>query len=1040
MRISGVRFRFVIVGVLVGLGVFAAARFTPPALAEPPPPRYPDQPRNQEKSETVPHADDSLARRLTELRAFVDDLSPPTVEEIIESMQPIPSLEACLGPPPDDPDAPYRRVLTGAAEERLRELGKQAMQLRASDGYAEMIPLCEEAERICALHLGANHWRTIDTRRDRRMCASLAALSPQALDEVLQADAKDKHSVILFLAWQGEYDEALRLGLQHLAVYRRHLGDAHPWVATALVNLALVQHERGEPMESELLVRAAWVLYRHNDYDCGPEHELLAVCLVDLAVYAQEQGELTSAELLNRASLAMFHRLLGEEHQRMLTATIKMVTVMIDQGKALKAELLASRALGSTKRLLGEQHPRVLECLSALANAIRDQGRLAEAEVIHRELLASSRSAHGDEHPYVATDIDGLADCLHQQGRLEEAEALYRQALRIREGRLSSEHPRIALSFNNIARALREQGKLQEAEQLQRKALKLQREKWSNGRHPDIATSLSNLALTLQAQGKLQEAEQLQRDALALCEGLFGDSHPRTLMTASSLAETLGRQGCSAEAIALQEKAVAETRNVLGEKHPLLLSALVRLGESLWESGDCARAESTFAAAAEVFEAARLQVSTTGLGRSAYAARHSPLCRLAVLRARGGRPLAAWQSLERNLARGLLDTLTARNLLPLTAVEQEREAVLLAKLAALDEKLSLVLEASSSGPESLTLQSEIRRLRQARTALEAELGRFAWSMREKYGVRAGQVYELARTQAQLDADTALLAWTDLAPASQGVGDGGEHWVCVVRHERDPRWIRLPGTGSGGLWTRADDSLPSQVRGALSSRATTSSEEWELIAKRLYAQRIAPIEPHLDGVRHLIVVPVGRMAGVPIEALTSQYAVSYAPSGTVYAWLREQRPIATARSSDLRCGPLLALGNPKLTRFGEPQVALASPPEYGVFITTVTPNSNAQRSGIVASDVLLTYGSVELRHPDDLKRAITQASHAEATHGGGGIRVTLWREGRTVELAVGQRYNRISLMAGRKKAAYSRDLKTKVPSRPRWAEEYAGVGE
>ena len=49
------------------------------------------------------------------------------------------------------------------------------------------------------------------------------------------------------------------------------------------------------------------------------------------------------------------------------------------------------------------------------------------------------------------------------------------------------------------------------------------------------------------------------------------------------------------------------------------------------------------------------------------------------------------------------------------------------------------------------------------------------------------------------------------------------------------------------------------------------------------------------------------------------------------------------------------------------------------------------------------------------------------------------EGERVEL-LERRYNRISLMAGRKKAAYSRDLKTKVPSRPRWAEEYAGVGE
>src|SRR5262249_19021430 len=53
-------------------------------------------------------------------------------------------------------------------------------------------------------------------------------------------------------------------------------------------------------------------------------------------------------------------------------------------------------------------------------------------------------------------------------------------------------------------------------------------------------------------------------------------------------------------------------------------------------------------------------------------------------------------------------------------------------------------------------------------------------------------------------------------------------------------------------------------------------------RRLAEQRLAPVRPHLqahDGlpaVRRLIVLPAGWLAGIPVEALTDEYAVSYAP--------------------------------------------------------------------------------------------------------------------------------------------------------------------
>jgi CHAT domain-containing protein len=70
-----------------------------------------------------------------------------------------------------------------------------------------------------------------------------------------------------------------------------------------------------------------------------------------------------------------------------------------------------------------------------------------------------------------------------------------------------------------------------------------------------------------------------------------------------------------------------------------------------------------------------------------------------------------------------------------------------------------------------------------------------------------------------------------------------------------------------------------------------------------------LQPHddLPAVRRLIVLPAGWLAGIPVEGLTDEYAVSYAPSATLYARLGE-RPRTAAPA-------LLAVGDPVFTRPG-----------------------------------------------------------------------------------------------------------------------------
>src|SRR5205823_5981671 len=131
------------------------------------------------------------------------------------------------------------------------------------------------------------------------------------------------------------------------------------------------------------------------------------------------------------------------------------------------------------------------------------------------------------------------------------------------------------------------------------------------------------------------------------------------------------------EADRLFREALAALRRVLGEGHPRTAWAYKNLVLNCCARGDHAQAAALAAAAANSFEIARRRISFAGLERATPTADYSPFPALATVAARAGQPDAAWQALERNLARGLLDDLAAR---PLSAEDRRREQELLGRL------------------------------------------------------------------------------------------------------------------------------------------------------------------------------------------------------------------------------------------------------------------------------------------------------------------------------------------------------------------------
>jgi hypothetical protein len=142
---------------------------------------------------------------------------------------------------------------------------------------------------------------------------------------------------------------------------------------------------------------------------------------------------------------------------------------------------------------------------------------------------------------------------------------------------------------------------------------------------------------------------------------------------------------------------------------------------------------------------------------------------------------------------------------------------------------------------------------------------------------------------------------------------------------------------------------------------------------------------LPSARRLIVLPSPALAGIPIEAILAPdetRIVSYAPSATIFKYLREQpRPG--------RHAGLLALGDPIFER-PDPSSGPGPLPDHGLLVNGVAPGSNAATHGLKPGDVLLAYNAAALRKREDLN-AVPESGQL--------VPIEVWRDGQVLRRAL-----------------------------------------
>jgi tetratricopeptide (TPR) repeat protein len=863
------------------------------------------------------------------------------------------SLSVPLAARADDPKPQWQRLLTGNDARKAWQIKKQLVALQAARKFPEAIRLREEYVALRTKVQGADHWQTIEEQWALVTARKYAALPAQKLTDW---DARQKDQIEAErLEAQGKYAGALHLREQRLALCRQVLGEDHPATGTCYGNLAYVLHHLGKYGEALRLFQTALEIQRKT---CGEGLPRTATAYNNLAGGLEAAGKYAEAAPLYEKALDIWRRVLGENNVNTAQGFHNVGHNLTHQGKFAAALPFYQKALDIRRKVLGEADPLTATTYGGIAFALDGQGKHAEAEPLLRKYLDICRKTLGENHPDTATAYNNLAVNLSAQGKYADAGPLDLKSLSIRLRVQGENHPQTATGYDNIALLLLKLRKYSEAKPLVLRALDIRRKTYGE-EHPETARGYDSLAVVLIFQRKYAQAAPLARKALDIRRKVLGEDHPATAMSYDRVAYNLACQGRFREAALLHQKAVAIFRKALGNDHPELVLIYRGLAFDLHGQVKNAEALATLEQASCSYEAARLRVASAGLERAVFGAERSPYRFLAAARARAGRSADAWRALEYDLARGLLDE-TALRRGGLSPVEQRQRDTLRAKRVPLDRRvLTLMSHPSRTAPQA----AELAQLHEQRQALERSLAELAAAASER------EVASLAQVQAALPQDAAFVAWVDAVKSPVGLE---EHWGCVVRPHGAPFWEPLPGSGPDGQWTPEDTKLPGQLRRALAPSAPP--QEIEALAKRLYAQRLAPLRKHLRGVKRLFVTT---LSGMPVEALTDEYTVCYTPSGTYLARLHERQ-----RSHATR---VLAVGDPV---FPQARRAAESPrlPPGGLLITLVLPDTSAARARLQPGDVLIAYAGKNLTSIEQLDKLIAAKAGSKSAV------VKVWREG------------------------------------------------
>lgn len=509
-----------------------------------------------------------------------------------------------------------------------------------------------------------------------------------------------------------------------------------------------------------------------------------------------------------------------------------------------------------------------------------------------------------------ADSLESVIESLRSDGIYRQAKDLAARQLEVRRRHLGEDHPDVAASLSALVVITLALGDVPLAHRYATEALDLRRRALGE-KHPRVAESLVRLASVMQYRLYYDEALELNQQALALCRELPGDLRSVTAEVLQSLgAIHLAMQEDAAARIFFLES-LAIRRQIFPGDHPAVAQSLGSLARVCIQQGEWTVAES-YAREGLAIHRRLPSAQRAGLGRAV-----TTLAGILMHEKRYAEAEQAWRE-----AFDIYDWMRQQSKFEVSLFQHG--------VAAWNLAASLLYQGKTEEAWTWVERGWNRNI------LDALVMRTATGA----GPGAQGVYSRERVQSALPPGSALVGWLETGLLAKE----GRYpfWAYVVRTTGPVHWVRvagpsgLPDSSRIGKLTALVHSLR---RAAERPYRLTDASDLTRNAREVYDERIAPLVPFLDGVDHLIVVSSDFLQGLNIEVLIDssgtplgdRYAVSYAPSATLFT-LRREHP---GEHPDPRTWRGLLVGDPVFDPRGpEPRHSPETFPDPSHVVSTV----------------------------------------------------------------------------------------------------------
>ena len=265
---------------------------------------------------------------------------------------------------------------------------------------------------------------------------------------------------------RAQYERALLLFQQALAIRKQVFGPDHPAVAASLNNLASLLQQQGKYRDALPLFEQVLAIHERM---FGLDHPDVATSLNNLASLYQDQGQYAKALPLLERALAIDTQEYGSNHSAVAIDLSNLATLYDARKEYEKALPLFQRALGIFEQTLEPSNPHLAIILNNLASAYTNLGQYEQALLFYQRALEIHKQAYGLNHPTVAIELNNLAMLHYTCGEHTEALDLFGQALAIFEQTLP-EHPNTIETIMSMAGLLHEMGQEEQARTLEEHA------------------------------------------------------------------------------------------------------------------------------------------------------------------------------------------------------------------------------------------------------------------------------------------------------------------------------------------------------------------------------------------------------------------------------------------------------------------------------------------------------------------------------------------------------------------------------------------